>query len=180
MDLLTWSHQSIQGTRYTIVLKCVASSCYKLIPLFLRSDATQALRQWVEEVRASPYFINLGYLPVQFLELDLAGEWGPANKAFQAMASQIGIVLVYATPDRHERTNAIAEKAVGIVEITTKGLLMETNLSPEFHQYAQNQAEYILNRLPLQNRDANQAVGGDIARPLEVYTSGRYSRAMCT
>ena len=134
MDLLTFDVRSFQRCKYLIVLKCVATKCIRLLPLYLRSDAQSTLEQWVEEMRKSPFFYGLQYPAVSKIVTDRAGEWSHTNRSFNASMKRVGVEMCYATKDRHERTNPHAERAVGITEIVIKSLLMETSLSPIFWQ----------------------------------------------
>lgn len=178
MDLLTFDVRSFQQCKYLIVLKCVATKCIRLLPLYLRSDAQSTLEQWVEEMRKSPFFYGLQYPAVSEIVTDRAGEWSHTNRSFNASMKRAGVEMCYATKDRHERTNPHAERAVGITEIVIKSLLMETSLSPLFWQCAASNAEFLLNRLPLVSHEANLPSDYDVIRPLEAMTRGAYSRSM--
>ena len=175
-DLLTMSHRSINRNKYVIVMKDLASSAYRLIPLYLKSDAMVRLEQFIQECRASPDYHGLPYPPVAHLHTDPAGEWGPRYKAFQTMLVENGVQIKYSTPERHERTNPHGERAVGVIEVVVKSLLAQSNLSPPFWEYALNNCEFLLNRLPVTSQDVSVPIDGDRARPIEILTRGRHSR----
>jgi hypothetical protein len=42
--------------------------------------------------------------------------------------SRLGVIMSYATKDRHERTNPMAERAIAIVEVVVKSILLQANL----------------------------------------------------
>ena len=178
MDLLTFDVRSFQQCKYVIVLKCVATKCIRLLPLYLRSDAQSTIEQWVEEMRKSPFFYGMAYPAVSAIVTDRAGEWSNLNRSFSASMRRIGVEMRYSTKDRHERTNPHAERQVGIVEVVIKSLLMETSLPPMFWQCAASNAEFLLNRLPVVSHEANVPHDYDVIRPIEAMTRGGYSRAM--
>ena len=178
MDLLTFDVRSFQQCKYIIVLKCIATKCIRLLPLYLRSDAQSTLEQWVEEMRKSPFFYGMQYPAVSKIVTDRAGEWSHTNRSFNASMRRIGVEMQYATKDRHERTNPHAERQVSIVEVVIKSLLMETSLPPLFWQAAASNAEFLLNRLPVVSHEANVPPDYDVVRPIEAMTRGAYSRAM--
>ena len=135
-----------------VVLKCAASSAYRLVPLHLKSDAQTALEEWITELRASPYFHNMPYHPCSHIHMDQA------------------------TKDRYERTNPMAERAIAIVEVVVKSILLQANLGAAFWSAALGQCEFLLNRLPVYSHEVNQPIDGDRIRPLEALTRGAYSR----
>ena len=44
MDLLTFDTRAEDGSKYLIVLKCMAAKAYRLIPLYLCTDALDAIK----------------------------------------------------------------------------------------------------------------------------------------
>ena len=56
LDMLVVNARDRFGFKYALVLKCAASSAYRLIHLYLKSDAQTALQEWITELRASPNF----------------------------------------------------------------------------------------------------------------------------
>lgn len=86
--------------------------------------------------------------------------------------------MSYATSDRHERTNSVAEKAVSIVEVVVKSILLQANLGAAFWSAALAQCEFLLNRLPVVSHEVNQPIDGERVQPLEALTRGAYSRRM--
>ena len=116
--------------------------------------------------RASPYFHGLPYPPISVLKTDQAGEWDKDNVAFQQMVKRRGVIVKYAPKDRHERSAAHAERACGIVEVTMKSLLMQSNCPSSMWQDALSQTEFLLNRLPPVSPEwceVGPAAGSDIA-----------------
>ena len=153
---------------------------YKPIPLHLRSDATIMIKEFIKHTRASPYYHGLLYKPFSHLKTDLAGEWNDTNKKFNEMISEEGVIVTYATTDRHEKSAPNAERACAIVENCIKGLLAETNLNGSFWQYAAGQAQFILNRVIPSELCTNMGIDGDYIRPIEALTGSMHSRAMIT
>ena len=178
MDMMVLSDRSIQGSKYLIVLTCMATKCRRLLPLYLKSDAVEILTDWVEEMRASPFFTGLAYCVVSKIHTDQDGAWSPVNRAFQANMRRLGVEITYATTDRHEKTAPLAERSVGICEVVMKSLLHQTNIGPVWWEYASSNCEFLLNRLPLAAYNSNTPSDGDCASPLELMTRGAYSRRM--
>lgn len=175
-DTITVNMRSSFGCRYILVLKDVASSFYRLIPLYLRDDSVVELEDFILECRASPYFHGLPYPPISVLKTDQAGEWDHDNVAFQQMVKRRGVIVKYAPKDRHERSAAHAERACGIVEVTMKSLMMQSNCPSSMWQDALSQTEFLLNRLPPVSHRNNMSDDGDQERPLEKLTRGKVSR----
>ena len=86
--------------------------------------------------------------------------------------------MTHATKDRHARSNPVAERAVAIVEVVVKSILLQANLGSAFWSAALVQAEFLLNRLPVVSHEVNQPIDGDGVRPLEALTRGAYNRRM--
>ena len=176
LDMLVFDSRCRRGFKYVLVLKCAASAAYRLIPMFLKSDAQTLLEEWITELRASPYFHNMPYKPCSHIHTDQDGAWSQRNRNFQKAMTRLGVIMTYATKDRHERTNPMAERAVAIVEIVVKSILLQANLGPSFWSAALGQCEFLLNRLPVVSHEVNQPIDGDRIRPLEALTRGAYSR----
>jgi hypothetical protein len=75
LDMLIFNARDRRGFKYVLVLKCHASSAYRLIPLYLKSDAHHALEEWITELRASPYFHGMPYHPCSHIHTDQDGAW---------------------------------------------------------------------------------------------------------
>ena len=63
-----------------MVLRCMATGAFQYIPLFLKSDAKEAFREWVMETRNDPLYKEFNYPLVCYVRTDNAGEWGPLYK----------------------------------------------------------------------------------------------------
>ena len=70
----------------------------------------------------------------------------------------------------------MAERAIAIVEVVIKSILLQANLGAAFWSAALGQCEFLLNRLPVYSHEVNQPINGDRIRPLEALTRGAYSR----
>jgi site-specific DNA-cytosine methylase len=176
MDTITFSHRSLEGSKYLIVLRDKASGVFYLLPLYLRSDAPASIEQWIMQMRADPAYSGLPYQAVSLIITDNAGEWDRKSKQWQAMRLRVkNLELNYVTPETSKEAGA-AERANGIVEECIKAVLMEQNLPPDHWQAAARNSEFLLNRFPNLSTDVTAAVDGDQARPLEIITRGRYSR----
>lgn len=174
MDTVTWSHRSAQGNKYMTVLRDEASDYYVAFCHYLRNDIVTMLEVWLQTVRADPAYGDCRYKLVAQICLDNAGEWSRECEAFGEFVKQGGIGLVYSCPDRKESA-ALAERAVGIVEIVVKALLMQNSLPPWWWEHCTKGAVFLLNRFPTAKLD-NMSLDGDAPRPLELFSRFSYSR----
>ncbi len=61
------------------------------------------------------------------LRLDPAGEWNYKNVKFMEMTKNIGITIMWSSPD-DKRSNAHAENSCKQIEVVAKSILLEQNL----------------------------------------------------
>ena len=180
LDAITWSELSKQGNKYTLVLRDLATGYVILIHLHTKSDATHELQKLVTKLRVDPRFADVerkyGHKIMSEIRTDPAGEWREDNKVFQAMCTELGITMVYSSPD-DKRNASHAEHAVGMVERGTKAIMIENNCPVQYVEYAADQFALMHNCFPLQ-RDVNSR-DGDAPRPLERLSVGRISRRQC-
>lgn len=174
MDTITFNKRSDQGNKFLVVLKDIASSAYMLFPMYSRKHPEIEVAKFIDKLRQSPEYHDLPYKPVSVIKTDDAGEWGILTEAWHKTMSDRGVESIYSSPDRKEEAS-YAERACGIVEVVIKSLLMQQNLPPSWWQYAADQASFLLNRFPVQSQDGAMPVDGDLMRPLQILTRGRYS-----
>ena len=75
-------------------------------------------------MRSDPTFLNLGYKVVSFIETDDAGEWGWNPHEWKAFETEFCFQTSWKCPDRKNKMAPEAERAVGIIEVTMKYLLL--------------------------------------------------------
>ena len=92
LDMLIFSERDRRGFKHALFIKCLASSAYRLIPLYLKPDAQSALKEWITGLRASPYFHNMGYTPCSHIHTDQDGAWSQRNRNFQKSMSRLGAI----------------------------------------------------------------------------------------
>ena len=68
------------------------------------------------------------------------------------------------------------ERAVGIIEVTMKCLLLERDLQHGWWRHCAEAAKFLLNRFPVLSQLPTKPKDGDQARPIEVLTNGLHSR----
>ena len=175
MDGVVWSQRSLSGSKYMVTLRCKATGMFKNLYLYLRSDITEHVRDWILEMRADPAYHGLPYQAVSYIETDQAGEWGRKCATWSALEKELQFKTIYKPADRKEEAGA-AERACGIMEVTTKAGLMERGLPPSWWQRCAEQAVWLLNRFPVTSQDISVPIDDDRARPLELCTRGFYSR----
>eukprot|EP01052_Picozoa_sp_SAG31_P039648 SAG31_NODE_5542_length_2467_cov_14.178632_1_plen_253_part_00 len=130
MDGITWSDQSRQGNKYTVVLRDIGNSGYLIgFHLAYKSDATDAIENTIIKYRNDPRFEDTqreqGHKLISEIHTDPAEEWRNDNAEFQAMCARIGVIIKYSSPD-DKRSASHAENAVRLVERGTKSIMMET------------------------------------------------------
>ena len=175
MDILTWQHRSSYGSKYQIVLRDYATKTFRSLYLYKRSGAITAIKAWITSIRADPSFHGLEYLPVTQIRTDGAGEWGWTNEAWRQLEKDLSFETVYSCPDRKEEA-ANAERAVGIMEVTVKAILLQRGLHHSWWQDCADAACFLLNRIPELDFGPTMPSDGDQQRPEEALTGGRISR----
>ena len=132
-----------------VILRDKMSLAFDLVFLHLRSDAIAQLSQWIKRMRSDPAFRNLGYDVVSFIETDDAGEWGWKNEEWAALETEFSFRTSWKCPDRKKALAPEAERAVGIIEVTMKCLLLERDLQHGWWKYCADAAKFLLNRFPV-------------------------------
>ena len=175
LDTITWSDRSRLGNKYTSTMRCEGSDVFKAFNHYLRDDIVDLIDAWVPVLRADPAYHGCDYKIVAVICLDNAGEWALDTKKWKGVLEKWGITPIYSCPD-NKKSAANAERAVGIIEIVTKALLMQNNLPPYWWEDCVNSAEFLLNRFPTTTMAATNSIDGDRVRPLELYSRFFYSR----
>ena len=179
LDACTVEHRSFDGAKYILVLRDKMSLAFDLLYLHLRCDAIAEISSWIKRMRSDPAFQNLGYKVVSFIETDDAGEWGWKNHEWKALETEFGFRTSWKCPDRKNKMAPEAERAVGIIEVTMKCLLLERDLQHGWWRHCAEAAKFLLNRFPVLSQLATMPKDGDQARPIEVLTNGMQSRRQC-
>ena len=176
MDMVTFSHRSLEGSKYAINLRDKASGVIKIIPCYLKSDAPAMVEQWINSMRADPAFQDLPYKVASAIQTDEPGEWSRRSAKWVAMQLRVkSLETIYVTPETSKEAGH-AEKTNCIVEECIKAILFEMDLSPAHWQAAARNAEFLLNRFPNLATDNTASIDGDQPRPLEILYRGAYSR----
>ena len=175
MDLVTFSHRSIEGNKYLLVIKDEASGEYRFKYLYIRSDAPRVIKEFITEMRADPDYSGLSYPPVQIIKTDEPGEWGLKSKQWAALKKDLKFKSQHVTPETSKEAG-MAENANKVAEHTIKSMLFEGNLPQDHWEACARGAEFILNRFPNMGSEVNDPIDGDRASPLEIATHGKYSR----
>ena len=176
LDTVTWSERSAKGHIYMAVLRDEASGFFKILIHYLKDDVVDVLERFITTVREDPAFHDCPYRIFSELNLDNAGEWSLECRVFQRLIEKLGVRPIYSCPDRKESASR-AERACGIVEIITKGLLMQNNLPAWWWEDCALAAEFLLNRFPMASQQAAIPSDGDRVRPIEFFYRFTYSRS---
>jgi hypothetical protein len=130
-------------------------------------------------MRSDPAFLNLGYRVVSFIETDDAGEWGWKTQEWKAFETEFCFRTSWKCPDRKNKMAPEAERAVGIVEVTMKCLLLEHDLQHGWWRHCAETAKFLLNHFPVLSQLSAMPKDGHQARPIEVLTNGLHLRRQC-
>ena len=171
LDCITWDHLNARGEKYSFVLRDVASGYFKIINASKRDEFRYLFENWVDEVRKSSHMQTHMHTIVGEILCDFDGVFREDSVAFQKLIKKLGIDVTYVPPEHHEGPG---ERAMGILEETTKACLMERNLEPSWWGECTLAAEFLLNRFAL-TRDTKSS-DGDAVRPVEKLTDGHYPR----
>ena len=137
MDTITFSHRSTQGNKYLTALRGEASGVVVTLKPYLRDDVRDLIDQWITVIRNDQAFHNSGYIIVSVIQLDNAGEWQLGCAAWEGIVEIQGFTPIYSCPDRKESA-ANAERAMSIIEVVIKSMLMDSMQWWELLQTWQN------------------------------------------
>ena len=70
MDGIVFNKRSYEKHKYLVVLKDVASSAVKLIPLIKKSDAIDKIEEWIKAMRCDPIYKHYPYTVVTHIIKD--------------------------------------------------------------------------------------------------------------
>ena len=160
-----------------VTLRDVASRSIFKLCLYLRSDITAHLQQFISKLRSNPAFHSTQYRTFSVVYTDNPGEWGATCVNWQQFTVEMQFETRHATPETSKELG-IAEKTNDIVSLekTTKAVLLQQNLPPNHWQVASDAVEFLLLRFPTIAADTTASIDGDTARPLEKLMMGAYSR----
>ena len=167
-DICYWSFTGIsrRGFKYTLIMKCRCTGVIFVINLCTRDEVSEAMFEFISQLRADPRFAQDGYPIFNRLHLDLAGEF--LGNAFKDMLKRLDIHEVhYSDPNRKE-DHGHAEFAVKQIELQTKKQMAMTSSPVEFFCYHVEHAAKVISRLPLKRNI--HSMSGDAIRPLEQLT----------
>jgi hypothetical protein len=179
MDIIVVSTRSSKGNAYILVLRCVATGVFKLIPLYKRSHAADRIQEWIRDMRANPLYSNMpgGYKVVSNIRTDSAGEWEMENEEWTEMAKVMEFSTIWTSPDRKEEA-ATAEVSNRVVEVMMRAIMYQNSIPISRWEWALDSTKFLLNRFPNNNSDDGEPIpyDGDVALPLEKLTRGGKSR----
>ena len=109
MDMIVVSDRSIEKSKYCVVLKDKVSGYIKLLYLRHKSDAAQAVSEWIQQLRRDPLYDRQRWPIVQHIITDRDGAWSEENAEWrEKICKDLGVTMHYISPDRHEE-NGVAE-----------------------------------------------------------------------
>ena len=105
LDMITWSHRSDEGNKYSMVLRCCSCGVFDVLELYLKSDATVMFEQWVVSLRENPLFESMPYPMAYMIRTDNDGAWSEENVAWGDMIERNKVNMYYVSPDAHAKAN---------------------------------------------------------------------------
>ena len=176
LDILTASHRAHCGTKYYACLRDRGSKVIKAFPLVFKDDFVYQFRIWLTRLRSDAIYQVYNWNVCTVIKADNDGVWMRKSEKWLELINDFGIHMDYTDADRKE-TNAHAERLMGIIEKTGKACMWQVGLPPTDHVDSFLAAVWLLNRFPPVAALARDPPDGDVARPLEMFTYGWYSRA---
>ena len=179
MDMITLSHRSFEGNKYVLQMRDVMSGCIYAIPLYVKSQAPEAIKTWIIRNRRKSEFTNMGYQFCEIIKTDEPGEWSRRSHRWNAIKDTIpNFDMHYVDVSTHKEAGH-AERTNRTIEETMKAIMLQQNLPEDHWEAALREAVFLLNRFPSTSTAATALAGitdGDRPRPLEIITGHRYSR----
>ena len=175
MDMIQFSHTSLEGNQNMICFRDEATGEYHFEFLYLKSDAPTMIEDFIKTRRADPAYSHMSYPPIQVLVTDEPGEWGLKSAAWKALKQRLAFQSQHCTPETSKEAGR-AEVSNKIAEHTIKAIMFEQNLPENHWEACARSALFLLNRFPNLASDVTDPIDGDRASPLEKGTSGKYSR----
>ena len=179
MDMITLSHRSIKGNKYILQMRDKMSSCIYAMPLYLKSQAPDAIKQWILTNRQQSHFKDMGYEFCEILITDEPSEWSERSTKWQEIKNSVDSFDMQYVDVSTSKEAGHAERTNRTLEETLKAIMMQQNLPEDHWEAAMREAIFLLNRFPNTTTTSNLTVGctdGDRPRPLEVITGSRYTR----
>jgi hypothetical protein len=178
-DLLQWKTESLNGNKYTLVMRDIATGYFKIKHMKTKDQVTPLMADCIKELRSDPRFVlpeNSGYAIVSELRCDPAGEQRDDNVNWIKMCTEHSVRCIWSDPT-DKRSDGFAEGAVKMIELTCKAIMANNAVPADWWEPCCNQAAEIRNHVPL-TRNVKSG-DGDAITPIEQLSQGRVSRRMC-
>lgn len=176
MDTLTVNVRGYDATKYYTCLRDRGAKYIKMFNLQFKDHFVDLFDEWISYMRRDRIYEVYNWDFCSVIKADNDGVWMRKSKKWLALIEKHNIRMYYTNKDRKE-SNAHAERTIGLVETTAKGILLEKMLPPEDHPDAFDATPWLLNRFPPKAALARDSPDGDSMRPLEMLTMGQVSRA---
>ena len=174
IDILTVSVRSWRGNKYIIGGRDECTGYMFAIYIERRSDAVDALIEFIKEMRRDPELRN----PEIFgrIWLDPAGEWHTRNVSARKQLEEVGIEVILRDTSVDKRQNALAEATMGVIGTRMRKQLLATTLPVEYWEEACTHGIKLSNLLC-----AKKMAGpdGDGPRPIERLSRNNVTRREC-
>lgn len=178
-DLLVWKTESVQGNKYSLIMRDYKSGKFIVRHMRNKSDLTEVMESVIVDTRNDPRFklpADADYELFAVLKCDCAGEQRDDNVEWNEMLKRNRVRCEWGDPT-DKRSNGFQEQAVKMIELGAKAIMAQTACPASWWEYCCDQAAEIRDHVPL-SRNVSSA-DGDAVCPIEELSSGRVSRRSC-
>ena len=178
-DILVWKTESVQGNKYSLIMRDYKTGKFIVRHMRQRSDLTDVMESVIVDNRNDPRFklpADADYELISVLRCDCAGEQSDMNEAWNAMLKRHRVRCEWGDPT-DKRSNGFQEQAVKMIELGAKAIMAQTACPASWWEYCVDQTAEIRNHVPLSMNVTS--ADGDTVCPIEELSYGRVSRRSC-
>lgn len=140
----SFRYKDYLDNKYFLTIIDKYSSYYAVIPLALKSHATEALKNWIRS--AETHFLNHGGYKVSHVRTDNGGEF--ANRVLHEFFASRGITHELTVPHSSSQNGGV-ERAHGVFQTKVRTLLLGGRVPPYLWSAALLCAAYLHNHSPI-------------------------------
>jgi hypothetical protein len=178
-DLLVWKTESVQGNKYSLIMRDYKTGHFIVRHMRNKSDLTSVMDKVINDTRSDPRFKlpdDADYELFTVLKCDCAGEQRDDNAEWLEMLKRNRTLCEWGDPT-DKQSNGFQEQAVKMIELGAKAIMAQTACPSTWWEYCCDQACEIRCHVPLSLNITS--ADGDTVCPIEELSSGRVSRRSC-